>query len=47
MNYEYKKITWTQLYTGWQEWQLQVLEKRLARSNLTEAKQVLARIMSL
>jgi hypothetical protein len=46
MIYQYK-ITWTQPYVGWQEWQLQELEKRLAYSDLTEAKQVLAKVMSL
>jgi hypothetical protein len=46
MIYQYK-IKWKQPYLSWNEWQLQELEKSLARSDLTEAKQVLARIMSL
>jgi hypothetical protein len=46
MNYQYK-ITWTQPYVGWQEWQLQELEKQLEYSDFAEAKLIIARIMSL
>lgn len=46
MNYQYK-ITWTQPYVGWQEWQHQQLENQLAYSDHTEAKQILAKVMSL
>ena len=46
MNYQYT-VTWTQPYVGWQECKLQELEKRLAYSDLSEAKQVLEKVMSL
>lgn len=46
MSYKYQ-IKWTQSYTGWQDCRLQNLEKQLACSDLTEAKTVLAKVMSL
>lgn len=46
MNYQYK-VTWTQPYYGWREWQQQEIETQLEYGDLVEAKAVIARIMSL
>jgi hypothetical protein len=46
MNYQYK-VTWTQPYYGWHEHRQQEIEKQLEHSNLSEAKLIIARIMSL
>lgn len=46
MNLIYR-ISWTQPYYGWQEWRLQEIEKQLLNNEFTEAKSVIAKVMSL
>jgi hypothetical protein len=45
MNYIYR-ISWTQPYYGWHEQRLQEIEKQLSLGDFSEAKLVIAKVMS-